>query len=180
MMGFLGDLNELKNYWNKSSLLTRMLMTVFLFLNVSSLTSLSENIFKWKNFILDGLNFYREFISNPIMNAANSIGVYFTLEELDFLAVLTILLASVIRGIYAFNLDHIKKYSALYCIVYLLTAYKMAKPGISGYSYYSFLIFIPMFIFYFKGAIRMKALAIPIISTLVVLILASISLGLTK
>lgn len=45
-MGLKGDWDEAKKMWSNSSLLMKLIITVSLFVNIGSIASLSETIFK--------------------------------------------------------------------------------------------------------------------------------------
>ncbi len=74
-MGLYADIEETKNIWKKASWQTRLILFVFLFLTVSSITSVADTVFKWKGFILDGVVFYQAWIRNPIVSTLSFIDI---------------------------------------------------------------------------------------------------------
>ena len=66
-MGITNDLKEYVDLWhNSSSKKGKIISVVFVIYLLAPLASLSDYIFKWKGFVLDGVNFYREEIIHPI------------------------------------------------------------------------------------------------------------------
>ncbi len=74
-MGLYGDLEETKRVWKNASWQTRLIVLVFLFLTVSSITNVADVVFKWKGFILDGVVFYQMWIRDPIATALSFIKI---------------------------------------------------------------------------------------------------------
>lgn len=72
-MGLKGDFDEITRVWRATPLSGRLLLALSLFLASGSIASLSETVAKWKGFLLDGVIFYREWISNPITDAIKAI-----------------------------------------------------------------------------------------------------------
>ena len=72
-MGLQEDLGELKKTWKRSSVWFKVLLIFSTFMTISSVASLSEVVFSWKGFILDGINFYRNSISLPLKDILKSI-----------------------------------------------------------------------------------------------------------
>lgn len=92
-MGLLGDIDEVKLFWKTASLPTKIVLVVSTFLALSSITSLSEAIFKWKGFISDGLEFYYLYVSKPVRELLSFFGLIVTETKADY-AILIILFYS--------------------------------------------------------------------------------------
>ena len=56
----------------------RCVLVLAFFLTTSSLASLSETVFKWKGFILTGIEFYQEWIQGPIKILGPKVGLNYT------------------------------------------------------------------------------------------------------
>lgn len=65
-MSLKSDLDDAKEIWKDSSFATRCLIVLSLVLATSSITSLADVVFKWKGFILQGVDFYQVWIKNPL------------------------------------------------------------------------------------------------------------------
>ena len=90
-MGFRNDFNEAKELWSNSSLLTKIFVCVTLFLTTSSIASLSDVVFKWKGFVLDGIAIYRDWLVAPITDYSSYIGLKYSVAEIDALILLDVL-----------------------------------------------------------------------------------------
>ena len=125
-MGILGDINEAKMFWSKSALITKLFIIISTFLTFSSVTSLSEVIFKWRGFISDGLTFYREHILEVIRQIGELLNLSYTNSEIDVLVLFGIIVGSFIRTEY--DNDRIPKIILmLLLIIYLDTVYDNGK-----------------------------------------------------
>ena len=96
-MSIQSDIDEAKKLWNNSSLFTKILIGVSLFLTVSSVTSLADTIVSWRGFIADGLEFYRSWVIDPIHNGARRIGLSYTENEVDMIIVAAVYLTGIVR-----------------------------------------------------------------------------------
>lgn len=87
-MGLIAEIEEIKKHWRDGSTTTKVLICFSTFMTFSSLASLSDTIVKWKGFILDGINFYRTWVSLPLINIIQSFGLNFNQSSLDFMVIL--------------------------------------------------------------------------------------------
>ena len=60
-------------------------MAIALFFTVSSITSLSDVVFKWKGFILDGLEFYRTYYVENVRRVFDIFHLNYTAASIDML-----------------------------------------------------------------------------------------------
>ena len=60
-MGFKSDYEEMTSSFEKMGGLGKLFIGVSFFITVSSVTSLSEVVFKWKGFILEALKSYQKY-----------------------------------------------------------------------------------------------------------------------
>lgn len=67
-----GDLAE---NWKNSGWALRIILVFSLFFTVSSITSLSDVVFKWKGLIYTALEFYRAWVHGPINDIAKMLGI---------------------------------------------------------------------------------------------------------
>ena len=63
--GLRGDIEGVTSVWRSSPWRYRVLLVLSLVLASGSIASLSETVAKWKGFILDGVTFYRTYVSKP-------------------------------------------------------------------------------------------------------------------
>lgn len=96
-MGILSELEEIKSIWSRSSAPVRTILAVSAFFTVTSVTSLSDAIFHWKGFILNGVTFYREWFSGPIREVALDLGIVLVPEAIDIVIVYAIWFIAIIR-----------------------------------------------------------------------------------
>ncbi len=61
------ELRELSGLYESVGPINKLLLVISFFLSISSIASLSETVFKWKGFILDGIQFYQAFLASPII-----------------------------------------------------------------------------------------------------------------
>lgn len=67
-MGLKADFEEVAKDWKAAPWRVRIWLGLSLFLAAGSIASLSESVAKWKSFLLDGVDFYKGYISLPIEN----------------------------------------------------------------------------------------------------------------
>ncbi len=96
-MALFSDLKELKQEWKESSPAKKGLIILVLFLTTSSLTSLSDTVFKWKGFILEGMEFYRASISSPLLELFSYMNLKLTEQLADFLIVYSLSVSGFLR-----------------------------------------------------------------------------------
>lgn len=96
-MGVKGDIEEASKLWKRSSLFTRLFVVVSVIVSSSSIASLSESIFKWKGFILEGLEFYKNYLVDPFRSYAHQIGLDFTVKDTHALVILSFAYSGMIR-----------------------------------------------------------------------------------
>lgn len=109
-MGFLSEIEELKSNWKKASPIYKVLLCISFFLAVSSIASLSDIIFEWKGFILDGIEFYKQHIVNPIKVCFEKQGIHFQIRAINQLIIIGLIYSSSMRVIWV---AAPKKYSSL-------------------------------------------------------------------
>lgn len=146
-MTFIDDLEKLGPALKSSSLTTKVLVVIATFLQISSITSLSDAVFKWKGFILDGVTFYRDRFVEPVKEIAAGFGLteYSTLE-IDIIVATTTYLVVFIRSLSRielhefttlgrFTLYAVQIYAAL-MVVLLIWLLGITTPTATLVSYY--------------------------------------------
>lgn len=96
-MGPLGDIQEAKSFFPKASLITKLIVILATFLSISSIASLSNVIFSWKGFILDGINFYKHWVTDPLKEFAFNFDVFLNNENIDTLMLCLLMISGVLR-----------------------------------------------------------------------------------
>jgi len=97
-MGLHGDISEVKSVWGKASPKLRFWLAFSIFQTSVSIASLSEGIIKWRGIILDGINLYRELITEKLHSSAISIfNINFDKFGIDSMIIFLIIAASIIR-----------------------------------------------------------------------------------
>ncbi len=99
-MGLKGDIDELKEVWEGSSILFKVGMGLSVFLTISSVTSLSDAIFKWKGFVLDAVEFYRTNVADVIHELFAIFDVHYTSSAIDFQILFSIFIVSFMRRLW--------------------------------------------------------------------------------
>jgi len=91
------DIEDAKELWKGSSLITKCIIIISLALTTSAVTSLSDVIFKWKGFILDGVNAYRSLVTEPIISFLDRFGLSFSFANVDYLILIGIFVSGCVR-----------------------------------------------------------------------------------
>lgn len=77
--------DEIKKYWKESPFWAKVVWVISAFFASSSIASLSDLVFSWKGFILDGIDFYRAMIT-PIKDYFSySLNIHITREQADLI-----------------------------------------------------------------------------------------------
>jgi len=87
------EIEKLKQSFKEGGILTKMVMFLGFFLSLSSLTSLAEEIVKWKGFILSGLNFYKTVFVGFIQYISKYLSLGFSEQEIHVATVSSICIA---------------------------------------------------------------------------------------
>ncbi len=190
-MGLKGDLEEIIGGWNKHHFWFKAVLILFFFLSVSAVANLADIIFKWKGFILEGLDFHKEFIALPLKDIARFIGLNYTMDFIYFLNIFLLLVYFPTARNY-WNYGRKLKYRdvefktiiyhTLFFILLLVLGHFADDLGFGLYA----LIISIWFIFSFadivltEGSSYIKTFLPTIITISVVLILAAINSGLTR
>lgn len=101
-MGLFSDLKEVKSIWHKANNIEKFILVISAFLTVSSITSLSDLVFHWKSFILEGVNFYHQYIRVLFSYPFQLFGLTFHSYQLDIICINSILLGGVIRSFHGY------------------------------------------------------------------------------
>jgi len=97
-MGLYNDFHEVFAKWSKCSWLLKLWLALSLFLASGSIASLSDTVFKWKGFVLDGISFYRRFITAPIEHWLSTVlNTHLPINFGDVVALTVLVQASFLR-----------------------------------------------------------------------------------
>ena len=96
-MGIFGDIEEIKKFWNQVSWKGRILIIISAFFSFSSLASLSDTIFKWKGFILEGILLYRKLTTFLLILPFGKINISITPAEADFIVFISMTISLQLR-----------------------------------------------------------------------------------
>jgi hypothetical protein len=189
-MALVSDLEEAKKMWKNSSFSARAFIVISTFLAVSSITSLSDTIFKWKGFILDGLNFYREFIRFPLCELISKFEIHLEFYELDIYVIVLLMHGAFVR---TQNLKFEHSDIGLFTKVFLAILSGVMILGVSYYlvhfepmnsslQYVTFILimFLLPILQRYSSKERVAYYTPIILSFIVVFILAAINIGLRK
>ncbi|AUZ84173.1 hypothetical protein [Methylophaga nitratireducenticrescens] len=92
------DWKGFKELWGESSILFKLVSGISIFLAISAITSLSEEVFRWRGFIKDGVDFYRFSLILPVRDFLERFGFLISQDEADFLVFYGGYTALFIRG----------------------------------------------------------------------------------
>ena len=98
-MGIKSDWEEARKLWASSSILMKLLILISLFITTSSIASLSETVFKWKSFILDGVTFYHRCMVDPTAQLLSSAGLQYSRVDVNVLFLVSLYAGSYFRAI---------------------------------------------------------------------------------
>lgn len=76
-----------KEFWKSQRFEARVILFFSVFFSASSIASLSETIFKWKGFILDGVEFYKNTLHPVLQHLAKLFSIHLSATEVDILVV---------------------------------------------------------------------------------------------
>ncbi len=85
-------IDEVKRYWNKSPFWAKVVWIISVFFSFSSIASLSDVIFDWKKFILEGIEFYRLIVAHFGRFIEFTFDIKLSPSELDWLVLIGILI----------------------------------------------------------------------------------------
>nr|WP_320165781.1 hypothetical protein [uncultured Methylophaga sp.] len=153
------DWRRIKQLWAESSLTFKVIQCISVFLTVSSVTSLSEKIIEWRGFIKDGIDFYHNSISLPIISILQTFNLNIDQPEFDWLIITGILFGMIIRYWWFPNpFESIKLNiiaSVVFVLLYLRQFYILAVSGLPTEDSFPWSNFVLLF---------MATIVIPIIS----------------
>ena len=192
-MGIKSDWEEARKLWASSTILMKLLILISLFITTSSIASLSETVFKWKSFILDGVTFYHRCMVDPTAQPLSSAGLQYSRVDVNVLFLVSLYAGSYFRAIGITELwSDFKSKPISEGAVYLCFLSVYIWPGITkgnGVSYSILAVYSIALIYSFVIVVRgkrddpetfLKFIFIPLFSISLVLLLGAISSGLSK
>lgn len=184
----LSEFKKLRSIWSQSSLPARAILIVSTFFTVTSVTSLSDAVFQWKGFILDGLTFYRDCFIGTIREVAIYFGIALTADAVDVVILSAIWFIAIVRtNVVAGKIDNALFLTLIYFA--LIVSQVHVLNGVTA-NRYSWILLLGIFVMYmlYPRALPKRltpkqsfAYYLPMIaSILVILILGAINSGLHR
>jgi hypothetical protein len=99
-MGFKSDLTETINDWKNTNPILNIFNILGIFGAVSSITSISETIIKWKGLLRDFVSLYQIYFRDPITELLTHINVHLAKDMADFLIVMGVVNLAWFRAMY--------------------------------------------------------------------------------
>lgn len=99
-MALIDDIKSATDLWKNGTILSRVYIVVSTFLATGSIASLSDVVFARKGFILDGVNFYRNFIVQPLLQLAEIFRLEISSNEGNFLILTGIFISAIYRKVW--------------------------------------------------------------------------------
>ncbi|OEK06359.1 hypothetical protein [Roseivirga misakiensis] len=207
-MPIFGDIKEYKEAWKTAPVFLKGLIIVMFFLSVSSITSLADEVFKWRGFIRDGIDFYHNTLTVPIIDFLKRYNIVFYKIGIDMITLILLFHSAGLRAIYvAFkkgrDFDLFSK--VIFSVLVLYTLYQTGETimvwhnsgenlenkafeeikSVSLYLFMMLALFSIACIILIPRVENRKAVLISLwvpvlIPVLIVLVLAAINSGLTK
>lgn len=84
------EFEEFRSAFRNAGFTTKVVLLLFFFLSISSITSLADKVVEWRGFILTALEFYQQYFVNFIARFAKSFGLSYSREEIDAAMLLSI------------------------------------------------------------------------------------------
>ncbi len=103
-MSLISDLKEAKSLWTKSSCTFRIGLVFSTFMATGSIASLSDVVFKWKGFILEGILFYRSWVSTPLKELFSHFDIMLPIWGSDMLLFMLIIAAGYSRVLFTYDM----------------------------------------------------------------------------
>ncbi|RJX75709.1 hypothetical protein DZ860_03270 [Vibrio sinensis] len=110
-MGFHSDYEEVLSVLHKVGPLQKVLLVLFLFMQISAIASLSETFFKWKGFILDAVSTYQDYLVSPLIMYSELIGLHYQEHEVHSAVILSTMVVLGMRLLMLGQLSAFKKIS---------------------------------------------------------------------
>lgn len=186
-MGLKGDIDEVKDIWGNSSWLTKSWLGLSCFLSVSSITSLSDIVVKWKGFILDGIEFYRSWVLAPVLEILELFNLQLSVAHVDLLVIKLLLITCMLRGFWFLDIGYFKlriiRYTLLAITVFGLSYYLYDSSGVINSPDYQTIvpaILLALFMPYIVRELNKVVYYFPIVfSVITLLFLGAINAGLS-
>ena len=184
-MGLKGDIEEVSQVWDVAPWRVRLYLVISVFLATSGVASLSETVFRWKGFILDGVSLYREWIGEPLLSFFSQVvfsNKPITPSFADYAFVVTVVYAANIRMGSISGMPRSTQFAiAVVGINQLIGLAALEGSWLQSWVAWSIyaLLFLAI-LFGERGAKRILGIAYMSAPFLVLSILAAINLGLSR
>jgi hypothetical protein len=88
-VSFKKDIKLLIQSWSQITFFWKVLTTLMILMQISSLASISDTVFQFRGFIATGIEMYR-YISLPIASLGNKYGLHYSTSDIDLVVLLVI------------------------------------------------------------------------------------------
>lgn len=109
--------------------MTRITIAVSLFFSVSSIASLSDLVFEWKNFFRVGIDFYRIHIIGYVFLVVENIGINIDPIYHDFVVISSIVFSAIARQAFIIGISFIETRRKIHSTGKLLSDFFSSKFG---------------------------------------------------
>ena len=99
-MALIDDLKSAGDLWENGTILTRAAIVLSTFLASGAIASLSDTVFAWKGFILDGINVYKTWVVHPMLQLASDFGLSINNFEAHFLILTALFMSAIYRKVW--------------------------------------------------------------------------------
>ncbi|ODZ73137.1 hypothetical protein BBM45_13230 [Vibrio parahaemolyticus] len=185
-MALIDDIESAKELWKRGTILTKVFIVVSTFLATGAIASLSDVVFAWKGFILDGINFYRYLVVSPLTQLAELFGLRVDATEANFLILTGLFMSAIYRKVWVTSQIGMKMLSglAMFATLGLVTYLAGNSNDVDKNESVLFLYLVLCLIYpILRGFSKHEKIAYyqPIVTALVInFIAAAINSGLTR
>jgi len=137
---FINWLSSFVKLWRSTDTAGRVFLVIGTFGALSSIMGLSGNILKWRGVIAAGLEFYREFITGPLVKLFSLIGVDLLPVDADILILWSVCASSIIRSMITDHRTLLNIYEAYRDTPDPRLAYKIYREYIISLLLISFIV----------------------------------------
>lgn len=185
-MALIDDIKSAKNLWKNGTILTRVFIVISTFLATGAIASLSNVVFAWKGFILDGINFYRNIIVQPLLQLAEIFSLEISSIEVNFLILTSIFMFAIYRKVWVTSKIGMRVTSGIVMLTgFCILAYLVGRSDGLQDNISVLYIYLGVFLIYpvLRGFSKQERIAyyLPIATAITLnFIAAAINSGLTR
>ena len=187
-MGLYEDIGTVRRLWKDASFISKIFLVVSAFFALGSIATLSDVVFHWKGFILDGVNFYNRYVTSFIGKFVSFFGGTINQYWSNYYLLYFLVVAGhfrtiqLNRGTRYFSFGVVLIFAFVAFGLFGLVLRSSADAVILGFEFYTLIIlhFGPPLLF--KTTLESKYLFYSpvILAVTIVLILGAVNSGLTR